>query len=330
MGTDLVLTDELVATIADNADQVCKADELGRESWLRTRKPFIGGSEAAASIGLNPYRSQYALWVDKTTDTVSDEDNEYMKWGRRLEEPIGYGIAEDHSIPVVRYPYMMASKRWPWAAVNVDFLSGETEEYPPSVVEVKNVSSHMSREWDDAQVPTSYAIQGQHACAVLGLPGVHFFPLIGGHEGRPIYVPRNDTLIDSLMEGERKFWELVENMTPPAIDGSLATLNALKAQFAHVDADTEIDLTFTTNENGVGVNQLLVQRAESKAIIKDQEGIVREIENQLKAWLGNYECAVVNDVIKFTWKLQHRDAYAVEPNDFRKLYVAPNTKKGIR
>lgn len=321
MSTELVLTDELVATIDDHALQVCKADDLGREDWLRYRKPYIGGSEAAASIGLNPYRSQYALWVDKTTDTVSDEDNEYMRWGRRLEEAIGYGIAEDTHIPVVRYPYMMASKQWPWAAVNVDFLA------PESVVEVKNVSAHMSHEWDNGAVPTSYAIQGQHACAVLGLPGVHFFPLIGGHEGRPVYIERNDPLIESLMEGERKFWELVENMTPPDIDGSVSTERALKAQFGNPEQDSVADLTFTQTSQGETVFDLLARRRIAKAVMKEQDEMVREIENQLKAWVGDCEIGIVDEVLAFTWKSQSRDGYAVEPTTFRKLYVPP-TKKG--
>lgn len=36
-----------------------------REEWLELRKKYIGGSDASAVIGANPYRSAYALWAEK-------------------------------------------------------------------------------------------------------------------------------------------------------------------------------------------------------------------------------------------------------------------------
>lgn len=320
------LTDEVLESIEENAVQICKADDLEREDWLKYRKPYIGGSEAAASIGLSPYESPYALWVDKTTDAVSDEDNDYMKWGRRLEEAIGLGIAEDEGIPVTRYPYMMASRKWPWASVNVDFLSGADERFPASVVEVKNVSGHMAREWEDGAVPPVYGLQGQHACAVLGLPGVHFFPLIGGHEGRPIYVERNDALIENLMEGERKFWELVQDDVPPAIDGSDSTSRALKGMFFDPASDSSIDLSEVATFDGLRIPDLLERRAEAKREIKAQTELVKEIENQLFAWIGNHEIAYVDGIITFTWKKVFTSGYTVQPKSYRRMNV-PKGKK---
>ena len=319
--THAEITEEVLEIIEEHAVEVCKADELERDDWLKVRKPYIGGSEAAASIGLSPYESKYSLWVDKTTDAVSDEDNDYMKWGRRLEEAIGLGIAEDEEIPVTRFPYMMASKIWPWASVNVDFLSSADHRYPASVVEVKNVSGHMAREWEDGAVPPVYGLQGQHACAVLGLKGVHFFPLIGGHEGRPIYVERNDELIENLMDGERQFWDLVQSATPPAIDGSDSTNRALKSMFMDPEADSTIDLSDCATFDGLRVPDLLERRALAKAVIKEQTELVRELENQLYAWLGNAEIAYVDGVVAFTWKKVFTSGYSVAPKSYRRVNV---------
>lgn len=36
------------------------------EEWLELRKAYIGGSEAGAIIGMNPYKSAYTLWAEKT------------------------------------------------------------------------------------------------------------------------------------------------------------------------------------------------------------------------------------------------------------------------
>ena len=40
-----------------------------REEWLELRKKYIGGSDASAVVGMNPYRSAYALWAAKTLNS---------------------------------------------------------------------------------------------------------------------------------------------------------------------------------------------------------------------------------------------------------------------
>lgn len=39
--------------------------ELPREDWLQIRKQGIGSSDAAAAVGLNPYKSQLELWLER-------------------------------------------------------------------------------------------------------------------------------------------------------------------------------------------------------------------------------------------------------------------------
>ncbi len=54
--------------------RLIKTKELPREEWLATRKQGIGGSDAAAAVGLNPYKSQLELWLEKTgRDAYSGE-----------------------------------------------------------------------------------------------------------------------------------------------------------------------------------------------------------------------------------------------------------------
>ena len=59
---------------------------IGREAWLGPRKTGIGGSDAGAICGLNPYASPMSVHLDKTRDDVTDEDNEAMRQGRDLED----------------------------------------------------------------------------------------------------------------------------------------------------------------------------------------------------------------------------------------------------
>lgn len=45
---------------------------LSREDWLRERRTGIGGSDAGAICGLNPYSSPMDVYLDKTSEEVSD------------------------------------------------------------------------------------------------------------------------------------------------------------------------------------------------------------------------------------------------------------------
>ncbi len=65
--------------------------QLSREAWLAVRKDGIGSSDAAAAVGLNPYKSQLELWLEKTgrdaglpkSDPHDEESATY--WGNILE-----------------------------------------------------------------------------------------------------------------------------------------------------------------------------------------------------------------------------------------------------
>ena len=46
--------------------RLANTKDMEREEWLKVRKKGIGSSDAAAAIGLNPYKSQLELWMEKT------------------------------------------------------------------------------------------------------------------------------------------------------------------------------------------------------------------------------------------------------------------------
>ena len=55
---------------------------LPHEEWLAYRKKGIGGSDAGAVCGLNPYESPMQIYADKISENVEDRDNEAMRQGR--------------------------------------------------------------------------------------------------------------------------------------------------------------------------------------------------------------------------------------------------------
>ena len=55
------------------------------EEWLDNRLKGIGGSDAGSVLGMNKYKSAYALWCEKTGRIHKNIDNERMRFGRDAE-----------------------------------------------------------------------------------------------------------------------------------------------------------------------------------------------------------------------------------------------------
>ena len=66
--------------------EVTPIREMSREAWLKLRKTGIGGSDAAAICGLNPYASAVHVFQEKTSEELNVKDNEPMRQGRGLED----------------------------------------------------------------------------------------------------------------------------------------------------------------------------------------------------------------------------------------------------
>lgn len=45
---------------------VVKTNNLTKEEWLKYRTHGIGGSDVSVIAGINPYKSVYQLWLEKT------------------------------------------------------------------------------------------------------------------------------------------------------------------------------------------------------------------------------------------------------------------------
>ena len=72
--------------------------KITHEEWLKYRKMGISGTDAGSICGLNPYRSAIQVFIDKTTDTTEEIDNEAMKQGRDLEEYVAQRFCEMTSV----------------------------------------------------------------------------------------------------------------------------------------------------------------------------------------------------------------------------------------
>src|SRR5260370_357704 len=68
---------------------------VSESAWLSLRTLDVTSSESSALFGLSPYSTAFEVWHRKRDGKVVQiPDNERMFWGRRLQDAIAEGIAE--------------------------------------------------------------------------------------------------------------------------------------------------------------------------------------------------------------------------------------------
>lgn len=201
--------------------------ELDRPSWLAARRAGIGGSDAAALLGLDPWKSPLAVYLDKRGELPDDEAGEAAEWGNRLE-PVVAKAAEDRindariaegldPVMVRKRHAILQHPDLPWMLANID-REVLKHEHGPGLLEVKTTGYWASKDWDDGpdpDLPEKYHVQLQHYMAVTGRNHGWLAVLVAGQKLVIEYVQRDQDLIDALIEVETAFWRRVEDGNPP-------------------------------------------------------------------------------------------------------------------
>lgn len=214
---------------------------MSKEEWTRLRSATIGGSDAAAILGLNPYKSPYALWAEKTGKVIPEDISrkEAVRLGTDLEEYVAKRFTEATGKKVRRENYTVFRDDMPYAHANYDRLVvGER-----AGLEIKTTNAlHLSK-FKNGEFPANYYCQCCHYLLVSGMERWYLAVLVLGVELKVFTIERDEAELEALKEAEARFWESVQTNTPPAIDGMDSTIDALNAAFPSSEPDTEMDLT---------------------------------------------------------------------------------------
>lgn len=268
---------------------VADTRELARPDWLALRRQGLGSSDAAPAMSMSPWTSAYSLFAEKRGLLPEQPDNERFLWGR-LHEPLILDEAERrHWIKgaAVR-GLMVRSKEYPWMLANPD---GLTER---EVVEAKTADGWDEARWDIG-VPDHYALQAHHLMAVTGRRECAFPVLFGGNSLRGFYVEWDEKVGQNVIEGTCAMWERIRDNNPPDVDGSEATMLALRAVFTEVAEGKVVDLPESLIP---GLNVRLAK----KEIIKRAEAEGDVVKAQLMELMGDADTGKLNGEVICTWK----------------------------
>lgn len=262
---------------------------LSRAEWLEWRRKGIGGSDAAAVAGVSRWKSPVAVWMDKTGQIEHEEAGEAAYWGNTLEEVVAKEFTIRTGLKVRKNNNMLQHPEYPFMLANVDReIVGQKVG-----LECKTTSIFNKDEWADDKVPDAYYIQCQHYMAVTGYTGWWIACLIGGNQFVHKLVERDQELIDQLIQIETEFWQHVVDGVMPAVDGSDASVAALKKLYPDSNGQ-EITLPDTAE---IWIKQYESAGEEEKAAKERKQ----EAQNTLQNMLGQNECGKVGGRI-VSWK----------------------------
>ena len=215
---------------------------MSKEEWTKLRSSTIGGSDAASIIGLNPHKSAYALWAEKTGKVIPEDisQKEAVRLGTDLEDYVAHRFMEATGKKVRRENYTVFRDDMPYAHANYDRLViGER-----AGLEIKTTNALNLKKFKNGEFPANYYCQCCHYLLISGLDRWYLAVLVLGVDFKVFTIERDEAELAAMKMAEENFWYQVQNDLPPEIDGMDSTIDALNETFPISDPEADaVDLT---------------------------------------------------------------------------------------
>lgn len=275
--------------------EITKVKTANHDEWLNLRSQYIGGSDAAAVVGLNTYSSPYTLWAQKTGRLPNFQGNLATEVGTYLESFVADKFEAETGKKVRRCNLSFLNSQYPWAIGNIDReIVGED-----AGLEIKTTDSLNMGKFKNGEYPANYYVQCVHYMALTGKKRWYLAVLIGNKDFKWFTIERDEAEIAALMNAEKEFWQHVKEDKPPEIDGTESTSKTIKTIYA--DSNNEmIDLYLHKSE--------IEQYVDLGKKIKELETMRDEAANRIKVFMGDSsggEC----DNYRVSWKSRTRSTF---------------------
>ena len=280
--------------IFPDADKAIRIADLSRNEWLKARRAGVGGSDAAAIVGLNPWSSAIDVWIDKLGRVEPKEENLSMRIGSELEETVARLWCAETGKQCRRSGFMFANNEHSWQLANVDrVVIGEN-----AGLECKTTSSLTNiRKLKSGDFPDTYYAQCTHYMAVTGADRWYLAVLELGCSPKfhTFTLERDEDEIKLLTDAEYDFWtNHVLIGEPPLPSGTNATANYINAEYPAADNSVEPVGLF-------GMESVIGDYLTLKNTIKEHQKAADALEQQIQLQLGFAEAGLAQGYT-VTWK----------------------------
>jgi predicted phage-related endonuclease len=284
-----------------------------RASWLVLRRQDVTASTAGALLGVDPYKTAYGLWAEKSgAITETNDPTPAMRRGLALEDDAIDELGRLHPDWQLSRPnayYRDPEKR---LGATPDCLAIDPERPGLGVIQVKTSNTRaFDDDWmEDGAPPLWIVVQTLIEAHLTGASWAAIAALeIGQWHLHLVEVPLHAPLIARVEAEVAAFWRMIdEGREPPADYGRDA---ALIEQLYKPIPDEILDLT-ASNE----LPALLDERESLSEIRTATEKRLKEIKGELIANLKDYSAGRVADGRIITAKRIHKKAYEVPATSY--------------
>ena len=260
------------------------------DSLRAKRMSHIGASDSAAILGINPYQTEYDVWLVKTSRAHIEVDNEVVAIGNMMESPLIDWVADIKGVRVIRNQYRVSKSIPILSATHDALVKGDPETFTRNAtgIEAKTsgIGTGKTHGWGDAgseEIPEHYYVQCQHQMLVSNLDRV-WVPALLVYKGRCLYeVERNDELIDIMSDVLPAWWDkyVVNDIQPTNSTPSRDIIKYIN----RVDKSTKpID--------GGRLEELIAAKEEIKQLTET----CKSLECEIAAMTGDAEVGVASGV----------------------------------
>ncbi len=286
---------------------------------MNDRRHFIGGSDAAAVLGVSKWKSPFQLYQEKIGEFIEKTDSErekVFKRGKRFESTVIDMLLDElkdrgHDVNIIARNQRYEDAEKPFLACELDLeLSIDGQELNG---EIKTVNQFAAKDWGTAEtdeMPIYYTAQVMHGLMVKPRQKAIVAALIGVDDLRIYFVDRDDETIAGIRAKEIEFWDRVQNRNPPE-PSNADDLNWLykKDDGAQLEADDK--LLFVCQ-------RIKDIKAQEKLLEQEKELLITQAKRQMGNAAGlRYKGELIatwknnKDSIKTDWKSAYLD---LQPN----------------
>jgi putative phage-type endonuclease len=287
---------------------------------IQARLSGIGGSDAAAALGLSKRKTALELYLEKRGEIAPEdpgEDNELIWWGRALEPIVRQRYAETTGRTVLLPETTIRHPAHGFMLAHVDgIISGERRGY-------EGKTAFNSSGWGESgtdEIPTDYALQVHHYLTVTEYEVWDVAVLIG-RTFRIYEVARDLELSEMLIEREADFMRRVREGDPPSLDYDHPTArDVCKKLYAGTNG--------ARLEASASAIQWRQELEDAKSVAKDALARADSLQARLLEEMGEAALLAFPDGKCFRRQKIQRAGYTVGPSEYMDFRLI-NDGKGI-
>lgn len=255
-----------------------RLSELSYDDWLKARQEGIGGSDAAAILGMSKYKSAFNVFLDKKGLSAPVEDNLNILIGRELEDTVARLFYKETGKHVRKSGFMFRNNERQWQLADVDrVIIGEN-----AGLECKTTSSTLNiKKLKGGDFPDEYYAQCVHYMSVTGADRWYLAILVLGFskEFHWFCLERDEEEIKALNDTEQAFWEgNVLNNIEPLPDGEKQTDKYISDTYCNVNDDAYTDLSDYSEK----LDRYIELKEQETAVKNELNAIAQEIKLTMK------------------------------------------------